>query len=264
MRSLSKLIKSNYVREIERKKENDDKNSIDHVQEAKRRIDYLKEEIEVLEEEIRLKKEKAEEYCDNKKSEAEDESQAIVQKAEVERDELLEQAYQKSQEVLEESRNNGYEEGYQSGYEEGKKNSDELIDEANDYKKQYWEMREKALRDAESDFVNLAIGVIDKIFNRQLEEEDIILDIVKNAIESIGYCTSITIRVSEDDYDVLEISRSRILAMFPLIDNMDIKTDFSLTKGDCVIDSEKGSVDASVRMQLDQIKELVMNLLQNE
>lgn len=261
---MSKLIKSNYVREIERKNSDKEKANLESTQEAKRKIDYLKEEIEILEEELRLKKEKAEEYCEKIISEAEDASAKIIEKAELEKDELLEQAYQKSQEVLEESRENGYGEGYQSGYEEGKKSSDELIDEANDYKKQYWDLRENALRDAEKDFVDITNQILDKIFGEKLEEEDVIISIVKNAIDNIGYCTSIVIRVSEEDYDVLEISKSRILAMFPLIDKMEIKTDFSLSKGDCIVDSEKGSVDGSVRMQIDQIKELIINLLQNE
>lgn len=261
---MSKLIKSNYVREIIKSLDQNEENVENLEQDGENKITYLNTQIEALEEELKLKEELFNQKLENRLKDTDLEVEKILEKAYSEKDELLEQTYLKAQEILEENRQKGYEDGYQNGYEEGKNSSDELVDEANEYKRQYWEMREKAISDAENDFVQILELISEKLFKKQLEDENIILSIVKNGMENIGNCTSVIVRVSEDDFDVLEISRSRILAMFPLVEDMQIKMDYSLNRGDCIIDSDRGSVDVSVEMQIDQIKELINNLLQNE
>lgn len=211
--------------------------------------------------------------AENILKEARQQKDRIIEEAEEKRESLLQIAYDKSKEILEKSKNEGYdlgyekgmEKGYSKGYDEGKRESDKLIKEALAIKEGYLEDRKELLRNAEKDLIELVIEIYEKIFREKKEEDsDLIVSLVANGIENLDLTDKLTIISSKEDFDILEMSRDIILAKASMISELDIKYDTTMKKGDCILETPKGSIDASLDNQLAELRENLNMVLNNE
>lgn len=210
-------------------------------------------------------------------SEAEKKAEEIMDKAYMEYEKQLNIAYKKSKTIFEESRdkgysegyelgiNNGYDEGYNKGYEEGKKEAEKLIKEALEIKEYYNTRRSQILKDAEKDLIDLVIAICEKVFNQKvMEDEKYIISLVLNGIEGLEVKDKLTIITSKEDYEVLKNNENTILAKASLIDSVEIRINSEMKKGDCILETSKGNIDVSLNGQLEEIKDFIYTILNNE
>lgn len=197
----------------------------------------------------------------------------IIEDGEKKKESLLQNAYERSKNILEKSREDGYkvgydeglESGYSEGYKEGKVNSDKLIKEALEIKQGYFNDRKNALNKLEQDVIQLITEIYEKIIRKKTEEDsDLIVSLVLNGIENLDVTDKLTIITSREDYDILEMSKDIILAKVSMISDLDIKYDATMEKGDCILETPKGNIDASLRNQLSEVKEILYSVLNNE
>ena len=218
-------------------------------------------------------REKHEEIIRNAKEEA----KIIINSAYGESEEKLNLAYERAKEISEEARTEGYKkgcetgheqgykEGYEIGYKEGKEASEKLIREALDIKNIYIEQRSKLLKEAEEDLIDLVISIYEKVLYKNVEkDEEIIVNLVLNGIDNLEISEKLTVIVSKDNYESVEKSKEIILAKASLIDELDIRINSDMKKGDCILETSKGSVDVSIDNQLDEVKDLLTTILSNE
>ena len=208
---------------------------------------------------------------------AEKEAKEIVDSAYSESQENLNQAHEKAKEIYEDSKTkgytdgyelgkeNGYSEGYEKGYKEGKEDSEKLIIEALNIKDDYIQQKNKLLKDTEEDLIELVIAIYEKVLHKAVEEdEELIVSLVLKGIDNLEISEKLTIIVSEEDYKAVEKSRNIILAKASLINELDIRVNSDMKKGDCILETTKGSVDVSIKDQLDEVKDLLKTILSNE
>lgn len=159
----------------------------------------------------------------------------------------------------------GHEEGYSIGYGKGENEAEKLIIEALDIKNKYIMEKSKLLEDTEKDLIDLVISIYEKVLYEKVEEdEDIIVSLVLNGIDNLEISEKLTIIVSKDNYEAVEKSKNIILAKASLIEKLDIRINSDMGKGDCILETSKGSVDVSIDNQLDEVKELLTRILNNE
>lgn len=228
-------------------------------------INFTPLEDELLEE----AKEKYDEIIRN----AEEEANIIINSAYEKSEEKLNLAYERAKEISKKAQEEGYkageEEGYKKGYEtgynEGKKDSEKLIREALDIKNSYIEQRSKLLRETEEDLIELVISIYEKVLYKKVEEDrDIIVNLILNGIDNLEISEKLTIIVSEENYESVKESKEIILTKASLIDELDIRVNSDMKKGDCILETSKGSVDVSINNQLDEVKDLLNTILSNE
>lgn len=204
---------------------------------------------------------------------AEERSRQILSEIEEQRVIIINSAQEQSHDIIEEARKLGYDEGYekgynkgfQKGYDEGKLVSDDLITESLNIKEEYITTRNKLLKELENDIIQLVINIYEKILDKEIEEgDDTITSLVLNGIKNLDPTDKLTIIVSKEDYPKLEESKDQILANASLINELDMKYDINLSKGDCILETAKGSIDISIRDQLEEVKELLNTILNNE
>ncbi|WP_202708789.1 FliH/SctL family protein [Sporosalibacterium faouarense] len=242
---MSSIIKSSYVIKTKPQKT------------VETKVNNIDAERNILEEKLAEANKRYEEII----AEAQEKAKEIIDSAKSESESHIEEAYSKASNIVDEARK----EGYEKGYNEGKTESDELIKEANQIKREYFTQRENLLNDLEDNIIELVINVCDKILGDLVEDnKEAILSIISKGIGSLNTREKMTIRVSEEDYDFVEMSKDRILAMANLVEDIEIKVDSSLEAGGCVIETSKGSVDSSLRTQFEEIKDLLQNLLNGE
>lgn len=241
---------------------------------------FEEQEEQQKEQESNIIREAKEQY-DKIVTEATEKAAEIIKNAEIEaskiKDEALSDAKQEAENIKEESAKDGYKEGhengtkegyekgYQEGFDSGKEVADKLIAEANDIKRNYLNEKEKVLGSIEEDVINLTFEICEKILNQKLiEDEEVVTNMVIKGIKSLNTKDSVTIRVSEYDFEKVEQSKEKILTKASLIESIEVKKDINLNKGDCIIESSKGNVDVSLSLQIEEMKSKINDLLDSE
>jgi len=190
----------------------------------------------------------------------------IIETAHKEYENIINSANEKAKLELDKYKKEGYQKGYEEGLEDGRQKSiDEYkseIDEAINIKNSVIEWKKNQIDKLEKDIIDLVINSVDKIIKVKLEENDeIILNLVKEALNKLTFTEKLVVRVSADDFDKVNSSRDKILAMAGYIDDIQIKVDKSLEKGDLIVDTNAGTVNPSIKNQFEIIKEEFLSLV---
>lgn len=206
-------------------------------------------------------------------SKAETEYEKIIEGAKEQHESMINAAYDRAREITDESKENGFNEGYNTGYNngyekgyiEGKTVSDKLIKDSLTIKEEYICKRNNLLKDLEEDIIDLVVNIYEKVINEKTEEDsEIIISLVLNGIRNLDLTEKLTIISSKEDYDILQMSKDLILSKASMISELNIRYDISLEKGDCILETSKGNIDVSIKNQLEEVKELLTTILNNE
>lgn len=210
-------------------------------------------------------------------SKAKEEAEKIIDSAYKEYEDQLNKAYEEAKSIFEEHKQIGYEEGYkkgkeegfdkgyEDGYKEGKEKAQKIIDEAVKIKEEYINKNNQLLKELERDIVNLVIEIYEKVLYKKVDEEkEIIVSLVENSIEDLEIKGKLTIIVSKYDYEAIVENKNRILAKATLVDDIDIRVDNDMAKGDCILETSKGDINIGISDQMKEIKELIISILNNE
>lgn len=162
----------------------------------------------------------------------------------------------------------GFEAGFDEGYAEGARQADELIEQANleleealEIKRQLHIKRKEFYIQNEAEIINLVLAISKKVIGREISDGNYIESLIEGAMSQLNYATEIVLRVSEHDFDSATLAKPKILAMAERIENLEIKVDYALPQGSCIIDTDTGSIDSSIKTQLEGIEALFNNIL---
>lgn len=112
------------------------------------------------------------------------------------------------------------------------------------------ERRDTALAEAERDLLRLAVKLAEKIIGREIAQDDATLaEIVAAALRNARQHEMLTVRVNPADLHAVQAHRARLdptgRARF-----LDLVPDPRVAHGGCVIESESGTIDAQLDVQL--------------
>jgi flagellar assembly protein FliH len=115
-------------------------------------------------------------------------------------------------------------------------------------------LREKVLRESEDELLKLIMMVARKVILREVSQNrDILSAVVQNAISGLSERDEITIRLNPDDYALVTSGREDILSKELASERLHLKPDTTVLSGCCLIDTEMGTINASIDAQLDEI-----------
>ncbi len=168
----------------------------------------------------------------------------IIQKAEDKANEILLEA----QKIYDEKK----EEGYQDGILEGKmETAEKMLDTALaavDY-----------LEGLEENIVSLVSTAARKVIG-EIDDKELIVRIVKNALLQVHSQQKVLIRVSPKDEEHVRNSLEFMLKSAPgSLSFIDVAVDPRMNKGDCILESELGILDASLETQLKIIEKTLLS-----
>ncbi|TNE43877.1 MAG: hypothetical protein EP343_32425 [Deltaproteobacteria bacterium] len=149
-------------------------------------------------------------------------------------------------------RQQGYEEGYRAGIEQGKSEWMENVLRLN-------RENEAKFRFFEHDLVRLSVRVAEKIIGEQLRlEPKSITELVGNALTAVRHQREIFLRVNPDDYDLINEHKYLLLDKLSRAQDIDIRPDPGVPPGGCLIESETGTIEATVEKQLEAIEKILL------
>jgi type III secretion protein L len=112
---------------------------------------------------------------------------------------------------------------------------------------------------AEPQIVQLALTVAEKIIGHAVQlDEDVILSMAAQAIETVRQQHELVLRVHPDDANLLRNSRKKLLDMLGRTKDIAVREDSEIQRGGCIIETENGTVDAQLRTQLQVLEQLLL------
>jgi type III secretion protein L len=166
------------------------------------------------------------------------EGEAVLAKAEAEAEETARQA----RIAYEEERARGYDDGLMEGKMEMAERMIDTVVSGVDY-----------LEGLDATIVDLVMNAMHKVIDG-FDDRERVMGLVRKAL---GYARSqrrVLLRVCPEDAEIVQAEMSTLLRDFPGIGVLDVVTDPRMKKGDCVLESELGLIDAGLDVQMAAIR----------
>ena len=154
--------------------------------------------------------------------------------------------------ALEAAKREGYEIGIRQAEEElAKGKADlELV------RKRLEEEYEDKMFDLEPQFVRHITNIYEKVFQIELsDKKDIVLNILRNAMQKVEGTKNYIIHVSREDYSFVNENKEVLIQASLSADVIvDVVEDMTMKQGDCMIETANGIFDCGIDTQLSAIK----------
>jgi flagellar assembly protein FliH len=196
---------------------------------------------------------------------AKEEAALIEREAELKAERLYSEAIEKASKEADVIRQKAKEEGYRYGEELAQQHYSDLIAEATEFRERCRQEYEEAIATLEQDIVELILDIAAKVVGDEIRNnQESILGVVRETIKSCSNRDKVIIKVSPDDYDFVVSNEEKLLSSVKGLNEIEIKKDGTLEKGSCIIDTGIGSVDGSVDVRLENIRQAFFKLLGDE
>jgi len=159
---------------------------------------------------------------------------------------------------------------FEKGVQEGKRQEHEILKQEFDARVAAVEEQiGKLLEAVNEQFANLyhhseqaiikfAFGVAERITRRETSVDgETILTSIKEGVTRILGVEEVKIRVHPDDVSVVRGHRDRIQANGEALREIVVEADDHLERGDCILESDLGNIDARISTQLKQIENVL-------
>lgn len=194
---------------------------------------------------------------------AKEEAALLRREAELAAERILEEANEQAKALYEETEQKAREEGYQYGESLAQQYYNDLLAEAEAFKERCKAEYTETMAALESDIVHLVLDIAAKVIGDEIRNnEQAIIGIVRETLESCSSREHIVIKVSPEDYETVQANEEKLRSMVKDLNELEIKKDNSLQKGSCIIDTGFGTVDGSADTRLESIRKAFFELLQ--
>ncbi len=198
------------------------------------------------------------EEMEEQKAELLAQAEEILASAREEAEAILEAARTEAESIKNSAYNFGKNDGYKDGLAAGQKELITLEMNLKEQAKEWEEEYNRKLSEAEPQFVDIMIGLIEKITGVMVENKrEVILHLVHNAMQQIGRSDKFIIHCSSEDYSLLEGEKERLCNAAGLSGGIEILEEMEFVKNQCIIEADSTIIDCSLDIQL---KNLVENL----
>lgn len=179
----------------------------------------------------------------------------IVAEAQAEARRLLEETRLHGGLARRQAHQEGFEEGRQAGLEAARREYQERFQQVLDLYHQVIRERNKLLESAEPELARLAIQVAERIIGQEVRTNaEIVMGVVRNALSHIKDREEILIKVSPQDYHIVNEDRTLFEKMVEGLKNFEVVVDPRVERGGCIIETNLGNVDARLSTQLTAIQ----------
>jgi len=192
---------------------------------------------------------------------AREEAEKIIKSANEEARRIVSGGQEKLKQIEEDAFKKGWQTGYDEGIRVAETEYDNKLQEAVTLVDKAHQERKKIIAGSEDEIVQLAVAVARKIIQRELSSDpEIIVGIVKRAIQKATDREELTIRVNPDNLDSTLNSRDDITQSVKGVRKLKVLADPGVAPGGCVVESPNGTVDARVERQLSEIEQALMEV----
>ncbi len=173
----------------------------------------------------------------------------------LEANDIIEQALLRAKQI-EEQAQKAYEAQKQLGYDEG------LLEGRMEYGEKMLDTAMAAidyLENLEEALVRTVIMAVRKVVG-EIDSKELIVKIIRSALLSMHSQQKVLLKISSEDEEAVRESLDLMIKNAPgSLSYIDVAVDPRMSRGDCVLESELGLLDASVETQLKILENALLN-----
>lgn len=190
----------------------------------------------------------------------------IMERAESEAAALLEAARAEQEATSEKARRQGYEDGRAEGLAAGAEAAEQAARERLDLLRaivdEMARSRDAVVARYEDEIVQLALAVAARIVRRESSlSADTVRQLLQESLPRTGGTMNITITVNPIDMAALEADASAIVGYSDGRAKVEWVADESITPGGCIVETERGGIDATVETRVARIVESLLGVI---
>lgn len=241
---------------------------LDQIRQITEQFEKFSMNQSALEDEIRQTRETSEEIF----RETEKMVCDLLEKARSEANEILTTAYSEAEEVKssareearllwEESRNTGYEEGKAQALKEMEINRLTVLEEGRNIVDEAYKEKLEILKTCQADMVKLSMAVARKIIAGELQTNpQVVVNVTREAVAYLNENRKLLIRVNPRE--VLQVLDAINLGMVAEKDikaiDLEVEAEPGIAEGGCWVESEEGSIDATLETRWTRIEQSLL------
>ena len=189
----------------------------------------------------------------------------IIEEANSEAQKILNIAKQEKGLIFAHSTENGFAEGHDAGFAKGLNQAEALIQQAAELKLNLDERSKQMYKEAEVEIMEMVLDIARKVIGEELKQNsEILISLIKQALDKCAFKDKLVIRVSEQDYDYVNSNRDKIIVLTEGINDLEILCDKALQKGSCIVETPGGEINSGISVQLNEIEKAFEYLMRNE
>lgn len=175
-------------------------------------------------------------------------AEAILKKASAEREAIEMEAYRK-----------GLEQGQAQGQMMAAKRIEPLVKTLSHAIEELKKMRQHIIEKHQDQIIEILMIMTEKIIHREIHlSPDIILDTLRHACSHLTETDEIRLRVHPSDFEYIRDMERVISTQLTGKGNIHFMEDTDIERGGIIIDTEFGEIDASIRSQIEHMKEVLL------
>ncbi len=160
-------------------------------------------------------------------------------------DDIKEAAFQK-----------GFLEGKRVGFESGSKRADSVIDSLNQILAQLENVRQEIYHEIEKEVAQLALSIARKIVCHEVKTtRETVTCVAREALSRVNNPAKIKIKLNPDDLQFIKDTRFQFSRFLRNVDNIDFEAEESIQSGGCLVETDRGDIDARIEKQFQAIEE---------
>jgi flagellar assembly protein FliH len=184
-----------------------------------------------------------------------------LEKASVEK-RIEEKALERLQEIQERAYKEAYElgmdEGIKRGYEEAKSIAVERLNDLNNLIQKFHQIKPEILQRNEAQLVDMVFALASKLAKVEIsKDENRIVPILKQAVESLQKDESMTIKVSPQDFHQIEELKKLTTQEYEFLVAAKLEANEGITPGGCIIETNYGLIDATIEERLGKLSKVL-------
>ncbi len=183
--------------------------------------------------------------------------------------EALEQIEYERAQAVEEGRNEGYrqgvEQGHQEGYAQGHQEGldsvagtrQQVLAEADQKLAQLEAEYTQKLKELEPRFIDTLTGIYEHIFHVNLKNfRELIVYLIQNTMRNVEGGGTYLIHVSKEDFPFASMQKKELIKGTNIdLDSVELLEDATLSKNECMIETDNGVFDCGLGTQLEGLNE---------
>ncbi|MGP4106982.1 flagellar assembly protein FliH [Virgibacillus sp. L01] len=183
---------------------------------------------------------------------------ALVQETNAEIEKAKENWKIEKEAYIKQAQDEGFKEGFELGQQEGQDQYKELLSNANEIIDSATKDYHSTIEQSDETIVELAVHAAEKIIKKELKESpESFLSIVNAAIKEIKDQSELSIYLHPSNYEMVMKQKDEIVQLVDKDLNVSIYINENLKENSCLIEHPFGRIDASIDVQLQELREVL-------
>jgi flagellar assembly protein FliH len=191
-----------------------------------------------------------------------DKGKQVKKKEEVSRDTdtIIREARARKEAIEMEAYNEGMKKGQEEGRKIAIKQAEPLFNTLKAALDELSEMRSSIIEKNQEQLLETLFLICEKVIHRQIQiSPDIVLDTVRSASRHLMETEEIRLHLHPSDFEYVREIEGLLSKKLSGKKNIHIVEDTSVERGGIIIETEFGDIDATIRSQIEHMKEVVLD-----